>query len=35
MKPMGAIPPDFAGSASLQIAGRPASAWIEQAGDTP
>ncbi|MDB5708232.1 MAG: pyridoxal-dependent decarboxylase, exosortase system-associated [Sphingomonas bacterium] len=35
MKPMGAIPPDFAGSAPLQIAGRAASAWIEQAGDTP
>ena len=35
MKPMGAIPPDFAGSGPLQIAGRAASAWIEQAGDTP
>jgi len=35
MKPMGAIPPDFAGAAPLLIAGRPASAWIEQAGDTP
>jgi diaminopimelate decarboxylase len=32
---MGAIPTDFAGSAPLLIAGRPASAWIEQAGDTP
>ena len=35
MKPMGAIPADFAGSAPLLIAGRPATAWIEQAGDTP
>ena len=35
MKPMGAIPADFAGAAPLQIAGRPATAWIEQAGDTP
>ena len=35
MKPMGAIPPDFTGSAPLQIAGRPATAWIEQVGDTP
>jgi diaminopimelate decarboxylase len=35
MKPMGAIPADFAGSAPLSIAGRPATAWIEQAGDTP
>ena len=35
MKPMGAIPPDFAGSAPLLIAGRPATAWIEQAGGTP
>ena len=35
MKPMGAIPPDFAGATPLLIAGRPAVAWIEQAGDTP
>ena len=35
MKPMGAIPPDFAGSAPLLIAGRTAMAWIEQAGDSP
>jgi diaminopimelate decarboxylase len=35
MKPMGAISPDFAGAAPLTIAGRTASAWIEQAGDTP
>lgn len=35
MKPMGAIPSDFAGSAPLSIAGRTAEAWIGQAGDTP
>src|SRR3569832_1107406 len=35
LKPMGAIPPDFAGSAPLLIAGRTAMAWIEQAGDSP
>lgn len=35
MKPMGAIPPDLAGAAPLLIAGRTASAWIDQAGDTP
>ncbi|HSI18987.1 MAG TPA: pyridoxal-dependent decarboxylase, exosortase A system-associated [Sphingomonas sp.] len=35
MKPMGAIPPDFSGSAPLLIAGRTATSWIEQAGDTP
>src|SRR3569623_897552 len=35
MKPMGAVPADFAGAAPLQIAGRPATAWSEQAGETP
>src|SRR3569623_1953395 len=35
MMPMGASPADFAGAAPLSFAGRPATAWIEQAGDTP
>lgn len=29
MKPMGSIPPEFAGSAPLAIGGRPASEWTE------
>ncbi len=35
MKPMGAIPADFASAAPLHIAGRSAESWIEHAGDTP
>ncbi|MEO5866245.1 MAG: pyridoxal-dependent decarboxylase, exosortase A system-associated [Sphingomonas sp.] len=35
MKPMGARPVEFRGSAPLSIAGRNAEAWIAQAGDTP
>ncbi len=35
MKPMGAVPADFAGSAPLLIAGRTAEDWITEAGDTP
>lgn len=35
MKPIGPIPPDFAAKGALRIAGRTASEWIEQAGDTP
>ncbi|PCD02530.1 pyridoxal-dependent decarboxylase, exosortase A system-associated [Sphingomonas spermidinifaciens] len=35
MKPMGPIPPHFAGSEKLTIAGHDAEHWIEQAGDTP
>lgn len=34
-KPMGPIPPEFAGQATLTIAGRSAEAWVAQAGDTP
>jgi diaminopimelate decarboxylase len=35
MKPMGAIPAEFRGSAPLTIAGRTADEWIAAAGDTP
>ncbi|MEG3082549.1 pyridoxal-dependent decarboxylase, exosortase A system-associated [Sphingomonas sp. PB2P12] len=36
MKPMGALPPEFAvQSGALVIAGRTADAWAVQAGDTP
>ena len=36
MKPMGALPPEFAGqSGSLSIAGQSADDWALQAGDTP
>lgn len=35
MKPMGAIPAAYLGSATLTIAGRTAEAWIAEAGDTP
>ena len=36
MKPMGALPPEFAAqSGALRIAGRTADDWVEQAGDTP
>lgn len=35
MKPLGPIPPEFAGLARLTIAGRVAADWVEQAGGTP
>ena len=35
MKPMGTIPAAFLGTPELIIAGKPASDWIAQAGDTP
>ncbi|GAA0300754.1 pyridoxal-dependent decarboxylase, exosortase A system-associated [Sphingomonas oligophenolica] len=35
MKPMGSIPAEFQGEGPLIIAGKPAEAWIAQAGDTP
>ncbi len=36
MKPMGALPPEFAGQqGNLTIAGRDAEAWVAEAGDTP
>ena len=36
MKPIGPLPPPFAGqSGPLTIAGRPYTHWLEQAGDTP
>ncbi|VXC91959.1 pyridoxal-dependent decarboxylase, exosortase A system-associated [Sphingomonas sp. AX6] len=35
MKPMGPIPPDFAGQTSLAIGGRDVEALIAKAGDTP
>lgn len=35
MKPMGAIPADFAGEVPLMIAGRSAEDWIAVAGQTP
>ena len=36
MKPMGPIPPDFAGqTGALTIAGRTAEDWVAEAGDTP
>jgi diaminopimelate decarboxylase len=35
VKPMGPIPPEFAGQQVLTIAGRDAEHWIAQAGDTP
>ncbi|UUL83231.1 pyridoxal-dependent decarboxylase, exosortase A system-associated [Sphingomonas qomolangmaensis] len=35
MKPMGPIPPEFAGADALTIAGHDAEHWIAQAGDTP
>ena len=36
MKPMGPIPPEFAGQhGALHIAGHSATDWVEQAGDTP
>lgn len=35
MKPMGPIPPHFAGQDVLTIAGRDAEHWISVAGDTP
>ena len=36
MKPMGPIPPPFAGQhGALVIAGRPVEAWVAEAGDTP
>ena len=36
MKPMGPLPPEFADQHGiLMIAGRPATDWIAQAGDTP
>jgi len=36
MKPMGPLPPEFAGQrGDLRIAGRSAHEWVERAGDTP
>lgn len=35
MKPMGPIPPHFAGRETLTIAGQAAEHWIAEAGDTP
>ena len=35
MKPMGPIPPHFAGAETLTIAGHDAEHWIAEAGDTP
>ena len=35
MKPMGPIPPVYAGQRALTIAGRNAEQWVERAGDTP
>ena len=35
MKPMGPIPPDYAGQDRLTIAGHDAEYWVEQAGSTP
>ena len=36
MKPMGPLPPEFAGqSGTLIVAGRAAEAWVTEAGDTP
>ena len=35
MKPMGSIPRDFGPATPLRIAGREASAWVDEAGDTP
>lgn len=35
MKPMGPIPPEFAGQQVLTIAGHDAEHWIAEAGDTP
>lgn len=35
MKPMGALPAEFRGEGPLVIAGRSASQWIAEAGDTP
>lgn len=35
MKPMGPIPPHFAGGTTLTIAGHDAEHWIAEAGDTP
>lgn len=35
MKPMGPIPPHFAGRDTLTIAGHDAEDWIAEAGDTP
>lgn len=35
MKPIGPIPPDFAGQSRLTIAGREVADWIEEAGSTP
>ncbi|MBW4329531.1 pyridoxal-dependent decarboxylase, exosortase A system-associated [Stakelama sp. CBK3Z-3] len=35
MKPMGPIPPDYAGRRVLTIAGMDADYWIDRAGDTP
>lgn len=35
MKPVGPIPPEFAGQNALRIAGRLAEEWVELAGSTP
>ena len=35
MKPMGSIPRNFGTATPLRIAGREASSWVDEAGDTP
>jgi diaminopimelate decarboxylase len=35
MKPIGPVPPPFAGQSALRVGGRSAAEWIEEAGATP